>query len=76
VRPVAIDYGEAARDIGWYQEPGKANVFRTLGRRRSLPITIRILDPLPPMDDRKALAHSAREAIEAALASSRDSARV
>jgi 1-acyl-sn-glycerol-3-phosphate acyltransferase len=76
VRPVAIDYGEAAQDIGWYQEPGKANVFRTLGRRRSLPITIRILDPLPLMDDRKALAHSAREAIEAALASSRDGARV
>jgi lyso-ornithine lipid O-acyltransferase len=76
VRPVAIDYGEAAPDIGWYQEPGKANVFRTLGRRRPLPITIQILEPLPPMEDRKALAHSAREAIEAALASSRDGARV
>jgi 1-acyl-sn-glycerol-3-phosphate acyltransferase len=69
VRPVAIDYGEAAPDLGWYQEPGKDNVLRTLGRRRPVRITVRLLDPLPRMDDRKALANAAREAIAQALAS-------
>lgn len=73
VRPVAIDYGDAAPELGWHEEPGMANVMRTLGRRRATPVTVRLLDPLPPMRDRKALAHSAREAIEEALASSRAS---
>lgn len=76
VRPVAIDYGEAAPDFGWYDEPGKDNVLRILGRVRWVPVTIRILDPLEPASDRKALAHAAREAIDAALASSRRNARV
>ncbi|HET7317163.1 MAG TPA: 1-acyl-sn-glycerol-3-phosphate acyltransferase [Sphingomicrobium sp.] len=71
VRPVAIDYGEAARELGWYEEPGMENVLRTLGRTRAVPVTVRILDPLPAMNDRKALAHAAREAIVDALASSR-----
>ena len=76
VRPVAIDYGELAPEVGWYQEPGKENVLRTLGRARGTPVTIRLLDPLPPMDDRKALADAAVRAIESALASSRHMARV
>ncbi|HET8534712.1 MAG TPA: 1-acyl-sn-glycerol-3-phosphate acyltransferase [Sphingomicrobium sp.] len=76
VRPVAIDYGDAAPDFGWYEEPGKDNVLRILGRARSVPVTIRILDPLEPASDRKALAQTSREAIEAALASSRRSARL
>lgn len=71
VRPVAIDYGDSAPEIGWYNEPGKDNVLRILGRTSPIPVTVRILDPLPPMDDRKALAHAAREAILAALTSSR-----
>lgn len=71
VRPVAIDYGKAAAELGWYQEPGKDNVLRTLGRTRAVPVTVRLLEPLPPMADRKALAHAAREAIADALASSR-----
>jgi 1-acyl-sn-glycerol-3-phosphate acyltransferase len=71
VRPVAIDYGDAAPDVGWFEEPGKDNVLRILGRGRPVPVTVRILDPLPPLDDRKALAEAAREAIESALASSR-----
>jgi 1-acyl-sn-glycerol-3-phosphate acyltransferase len=70
VRPVAIDDGGAASELGWYDEPGKKNVLRILGRRRTVPVTIRILDPLEPMDDRKALAIAARARVEAALSSS------
>jgi 1-acyl-sn-glycerol-3-phosphate acyltransferase len=76
VRPVAIDYGDAAPEFGWYEEPGKANVLRILGRARSVPVTIRIVDPLEPANDRKALAQAAQDSIEAALASSRRNARV
>jgi lyso-ornithine lipid O-acyltransferase len=74
VRPVAIDYGEAAPRIAWHDEAGKDNVLRTLGRTRSTAVTVRLLDPLPPTDDRKALAYAAREAIADALASSRANA--
>ena len=70
VRPVAIDYGEAAPELGWYEEPGMSNVLRTLGRTRPIHVTVRLLDPLSSTDDRKALAQAAREAIEDALASS------
>lgn len=76
VRPVAIDYGSAAPDLGWHEEPGKDNVLRTLGRSKSTDVTVRLLDPLPPLDDRKALSEAARHAIESALSSSRRSARV
>ncbi|HET9459779.1 MAG TPA: lysophospholipid acyltransferase family protein [Sphingomicrobium sp.] len=71
VRPVALDYGEAAPELGWHEEPGAENVLRTLGRTRTIPVTVRLLDPLPPMRDRKALAHAARETIAEALTSSR-----
>ncbi|MGN6155934.1 MAG: lysophospholipid acyltransferase family protein [Sphingomicrobium sp.] len=76
VRPVAIDYGSAAPEFGWHDEPGKENVLRILGRRRTVAVTIRILDSLEPMKDRKALAQAARDKIEAALASSRRHPRV
>jgi 1-acyl-sn-glycerol-3-phosphate acyltransferase len=76
VRPVAIDYGDAAPEFGWFHEPGKDNVLRILGRRRTVPVTIRILAPLETVKDRKALAEAAREEIEAALASSRAHPRV
>ena len=33
IRPVAIDYGAAAAEVGWWEEPGKDNVLRILGRR-------------------------------------------
>lgn len=71
VRPVAIDYGPATSEVGWHEESGKDNVLRILGRRRAIPVTVRLLDPLAPTGDRKALAAAAREAIAAALASSR-----
>jgi len=67
VRPVAIDYGEAAPELGWHGESGKKNVLRTLGRTRPIKVVVRILDPLPATEDRKRLAAHARDAIEAAL---------
>jgi 1-acyl-sn-glycerol-3-phosphate acyltransferase len=70
IRPVALDYGPAAAEIGWHNEPGKKNILRILGRKGTLPVTIHLLDPLDRSVDRKALAHAAREAIAKTLASS------
>jgi lyso-ornithine lipid O-acyltransferase len=67
IRPVAIDYGAAAAEIGWYEESGKDNVLRLLGRRGTLPVAVRVLEPLDRGGDRKRLAHEAREEIAAAL---------
>ena len=36
VRPVAMDYGAVAGEIGWYEHPGKENVLRLLGRKGTL----------------------------------------
>ena len=33
VRPVAIDYGAAATEVGWFNEPAKDNALRILGRK-------------------------------------------
>jgi 1-acyl-sn-glycerol-3-phosphate acyltransferase len=64
IRPVAIDYGRAAAaEIGWWEEPGKDNVLRLLGRRGTLPVTVHILPPLDRSGDRKQLAEQAREEI-------------
>ena len=63
IRPVAIDYGEAAREVGWWEEPGKDNVLRILGRRGTLPVAIHLLAPLDRAGDRKQLAQHARESI-------------
>ena len=70
VRPVALDYGPATREVGWYNESGKDNVLRVLGRKGSLPTTLHLLPPLEPSADRKLLARQAHDAISAALASS------
>ena len=71
VRPVAIDYGGAAAEFGWPEgESGVANFLRLLGRRGTVPITIYLLPPLPPSDDRKVLARASHDAIAGALASS------
>ena len=69
VRPVALDYGAALRDIVWWNEPGMANVMRVLGRKGTMPVTVRLLDPIAH-SDRKTLALNARAAIETALAAS------
>lgn len=66
VRPVAIDYGMAAREVSWFEEAGKDNIIRILGRRGVLPVTVRLLDPLAP-GERKQLAAAASVAIGDAL---------
>jgi len=63
VRPIALEYGDAASEIGWWQEPGKDNVLRLLGRKGVLPVTVHLLDPLDRAGDRKRLAAQARAAI-------------
>jgi 1-acyl-sn-glycerol-3-phosphate acyltransferase len=63
IRPVAIDYGAARAELGWWEEPGKDNVVRILGRRGTLPVTVRLLAPLDRSGDRKQLTEQAREAI-------------
>ena len=67
VRPVAIDYGAAAAEIAWYQEPVLRNIRRVLGRKGSLEVTIRLLDTIEKSGDRKAMAAAARAAIAEAL---------
>ena len=71
VRPLAIDYGQAAIEVGWHGESGKDNVLRILGRKGTLPVTVHLLPTLDRTSDRKALAQAAREAIAEMLASSR-----
>ena len=72
VRPVAIDYGDNADIVGWHSgEPGMANFRRVLGHPGTIDVTIRLLDPLPPSDDRKDLARTAQQSIRSALSSLR-----
>lgn len=63
IRPIVLDYGKAATEIGWWHEPGKDNILRLLGRRGTLPVTVHLLDPLNRAGDRKQLTQEAREAI-------------
>jgi 1-acyl-sn-glycerol-3-phosphate acyltransferase len=73
VRPVAIDYGEYTDAVGWHGgESGMANVKRVLGHRGTMAVTVRLLPPLAPSEDRKALARHAHQAIAAALSSVRE----
>ncbi len=67
IRPVAMDYGAAAGEIGWYEHSGKQNVLRLLGRRGTLPVTVRILPPLDRAVDRKQLTQGARNDIAETL---------
>jgi len=67
IRPVAIDYGAARADIGWWEEPGRDNVLRILGRRGALPVTVQVLVPLGRTSARKQLAREAREKIAEVL---------
>jgi len=63
VRPLALDYGAAATEVGWHGESGKDNVLRIMGRKGTLPVTVHLLPPLDRTSDRKALAQQARDAI-------------
>lgn len=68
IRPVAIDYGAAREEFGWFgEEPGRDNVLRLLGRRGTVAITVYLLPPLDRSGDRKQLTREAREAIAATL---------
>ena len=70
VRPIAVDYGEHADVVGWHSgERGMANFQRVLSHRGTMPVVVRLLHPLPPSDDRKAIARHARQSIAAALSS-------
>jgi 1-acyl-sn-glycerol-3-phosphate acyltransferase len=63
IRAVALDYGAAATEVSWFDEAAMDNVWRLLGRRGTIPVTLHLLDPLDRSLDRKQLAHAAREAI-------------
>ena len=63
VRPVALDYGTAATEVSWWEQPAMENVFKLLGRRATLPVTVHLLAPLDRSLDRKQLAQATREAI-------------
>jgi 1-acyl-sn-glycerol-3-phosphate acyltransferase len=67
IRPVAMDYGAAAAEVGWFDEPGKDNVLRLLGRRGTLPVTVRALPPLDRAADRKQITEEACGAIAETL---------
>ncbi|MDQ3078488.1 MAG: 1-acyl-sn-glycerol-3-phosphate acyltransferase [Pseudomonadota bacterium] len=69
VRPVALVYDDSAA-IAWHgEESGLANAMRVLGMKGQRRVTVRLLDPLPPTTNRKALARSAHAAVRAALSS-------
>ena len=73
VRPVALDFGEATAEIAWHDERGVDNVKRVLGRKGTLPVTVRLLPPLE-RTDRKHMAEAARHSIGGALAASSSAA--
>jgi len=66
VRPAVIDYGPLATEISWFEQDAKANILRVLGRAGTIPVSVRLLDPLPP-GGRKQLAAAASAEIERAL---------
>ena len=67
VRPVVIDYGEAAAEIAWYQEPALRNARRVLGRKGKLVVNVRLQPPLDRSGDRQQLADDAREQLAGTL---------
>jgi 1-acyl-sn-glycerol-3-phosphate acyltransferase len=71
IRAVAIDYGPAAVEFGWPQgESGQQNFLRLLARRGTVAVTLHLLPPLPPIDNRKQLALVSHQAVAGALAAS------
>lgn len=73
VQPVAIDYGDDAEEIAWIgAEPAGENVKRVVGRRGTIAVTLRFLQPVDPhrAGDRKTLATWAQAEVEAALGAS------
>ena len=71
VQPVALDYGAAFDAVLWLgDEPYGGNARRILSRPGKLPVTLRFLDPIDPIEagDRKTLAAQAQAAVAASLA--------
>ena len=67
IRPVAVDYGKAAAEIGWWHENAKNNILRLLGRRGTLRVDIHLLPALDRAGHRKHLSTEARQQIADAL---------
>lgn len=67
IRPIALHYGAAAAEVGWFEEPGLTNALRLLGRRGSFPVTVHLLPPLERTGNRKQLAADAHAEIASAL---------
>jgi 1-acyl-sn-glycerol-3-phosphate acyltransferase len=68
VQPLAVDYGGDAPEFGWPPgETGQDNFIRLLGRRGTVAVTLRYLEPLGAGQDRKALTRQSEAAIAAAL---------
>jgi len=63
IRPVALDYGDAATEVSWFEQPAMENVYALLNRRGTLPVTVNLLEPLDRSGNRKKLSHAAREVI-------------
>ena len=63
IRPVALDYGHAATEVSWFEQPAMENVYALLNRRGTLPVTVNLLGPLNRSGNRKKLSHAAREVI-------------
>ncbi len=71
VQPVAIDYHGAGPEFGWPAgESGQANFLRLLGRKGTVVVTLRFLDPLEPGRNRKQMARESHDSIALALAPS------
>src|SRR5689334_9881555 len=47
IQPIAVDYGAATADLAWFEEPGRENIARVLGRKGTMPVT---LDAKPALD--------------------------
>jgi 1-acyl-sn-glycerol-3-phosphate acyltransferase len=70
VQPVAVDYGDATREIAWVGTEGTgANARKVMSRPGTFTLTLRFLDPIDPREagDRKALAARSRDEVVAAL---------
>jgi 1-acyl-sn-glycerol-3-phosphate acyltransferase len=65
--PVAVDYRCCGAEVGWWQEPGKANVLRIARRRGTLPVTPAPAGAARPRRRPQELARQAREAIASTL---------
>jgi len=67
VQPIAIDYGALLPVVRWPKsEPTPHNAMRLIGRRGTIPVTLRALPPVV-MRERKAIAAAAQAAIADAL---------